>query len=129
MNKGEKNKVVDFQELERQVEKGHLFTHTILTEQIMRLNENESFLYGLIDYLIQKGTIQPDEFKATVESVRKEIIEKKEFATLGVTLRVDGPKDLTQTALVNCAERMEICKAVCCRLRFALSVEEIESGR
>ncbi|HEX3044673.1 MAG TPA: YkgJ family cysteine cluster protein [Bacillota bacterium] len=130
MNKGEKNKIVDFRELERQVEKGNLFTHTILTEQIMRLNENESFLYGLIDYLTQKGIIQPDELKATVESVRKEFIEKKEFATLGVTLRVDarGAEDQTQPALVNCQERMAICKAACCRLRFALSVEEIESG-
>jgi Fe-S-cluster containining protein len=128
MNKEEENKIEDFRELARQVEKGNLFTHTILTEQIMRLNENESFLYGLIDYLSQKGIIQPDELKATVESVRKEIIEKKEFATLGVALRIDAPEDKTQIVAVNCQERMEICKAVCCRLRFALTVEEIENG-
>jgi Fe-S-cluster containining protein len=29
----------------------------------------------------------------------------------------------------NCEERLHICKAVCCRLQFALSVEEIESGQ
>ena len=118
----------DFQELEHQVEKGNLFTHTVLTEQIMRMNENESFIYGLIDYLLQKGIIQSDELKETVEAVRKEILEKKESATLGVAIRVDGNEDQQQLAIVNCEERLHICKAVCCRLHFALSVEEIESG-
>lgn len=32
----------DFGELEHQVEKGNLFAHTVLTEQIMGNNENES---------------------------------------------------------------------------------------
>lgn len=129
MNKEEISISDDFRELENQVEKGNLFDHTVLTEPILRINENESFIYGLIDYLIQKDIIQPDELKATVASIRKEIIDKKEFATLGVAIRVDGDEDKQQTAVVNCGERLHICQAVCCRLRFALSVEEIETGR
>ncbi|MGB3695720.1 MAG: YkgJ family cysteine cluster protein [Spirulinaceae cyanobacterium] len=119
----------DYQELEHQVEKGNLFAHTVLTEQILRFNESESFIYGLIDYLIQKGIVQSDELKAVVESVRQEIIEKEELATLGVSIRVDSEEDEQQTTVVNCEERLPICKAVCCRLRFALSVEEIETGK
>ncbi len=126
MNKSESD---DFRELENQVEKGNLFAHTVLTEQIMRLNENESFIYGLIDYLIQKGIVQQDELKAVVESVRKEIIDKKEFARLGVAIRVDSDEDKKQTVVVNCEERLHICQAVCCRLHFALTVEEIETGK
>jgi hypothetical protein len=30
---------------------------------------------------------------------------------------------------VNCEERLHICKAACCQLDFALSVEEVESGK
>lgn len=119
----------DFRELESQVERGNLFAHTALTDQIMRINENEAFIYGLIDYLIQKGVVEPDELRATVESVRKEIIEKKEFSTLGVAIRVDDDENKKQTIAVNCEERLPICQAVCCRLRFALTVEEIEIGR
>ncbi len=120
---------VDFRELEHQVERGNLFAHTVLTDQIMRINENEAFIYGLIDYLIQKGFVQPDELKAIVESVKKETVEKKEFATLGVAIRVDGNEDKEQTATVNCQERLHICLAVCCQLHFALTVEEIETGQ
>ena len=30
---------------------------------------------------------------------------------------------------VDCAARMHVCHAVCCKLRFALSADEIEAGR
>lgn len=120
---------IEFTELERQVERGNLFAHTVLTEQIMRVNEAESFIFGLIDYLIQKGVVQQDELKNNVDAVRKEIVEKKEFAALGVAIRVDDAETKNQTVAVNCQERLHICQAVCCRLRFALSVEEIETGQ
>ncbi|MEE7625343.1 YkgJ family cysteine cluster protein [Methylobacter sp. Wu8] len=118
----------EFIELERQTEKASLFTHTVLTEQITRQNQSDAFLYGLIDYLTQKGIILPDELQAVVASVKEEIIEKKEFASLGVAVRVDGENDASAFVPVNCNERMPICKGMCCKLSFALSVEEIESG-
>lgn len=119
----------DHRELAHQVERGALFTHTVLTDQIMRINQNEAFLYGLIDCLTQQGVVQPDALKRAAESVRQELIEKKEHATLGVAIRVDGEAEGAQTAVVNCEERLHICRAVCCRLRFALTAEEIETGR
>ena len=117
-----------YKELERQTEKASLFTHTVLTEQIIRQNENDAFLFGLIDYLTQKGIVMPDELQKTIAIVKEEVIEKKEYARLGVAIRVDREADKTVFTPVNCEERMPICKAVCCKLSFALSVEEIEAG-
>lgn len=124
-----KNRMSDHEELARQVERGALFTHTILTDQILRINENEAFLYGLIDCLTGKGMIQPDELKHAATSVRREMVEKNEHATLGVAIRVDDDAETQPAVLVNCEERLHICRAVCCRLRFALTAEEIETGR
>jgi len=115
------------QALERQVERGSLFAHTVLTNQIMRLNEDEAFIFGLIDHLIEKEVVRASELEARVAAVRQEIIEKKKFATLGVAIRVDSIEE--ETVSVDCVERLPICQAACCRLRFALTVEEIESGR
>ena len=42
-------------ELERQVQRGSLFTHTLLTEQAERANTTEALVNGLIDVLIQDG--------------------------------------------------------------------------
>jgi hypothetical protein len=36
-------------DLERQMERGSLFTHTVLGTNLERLNEVETFTYGLID--------------------------------------------------------------------------------
>jgi Fe-S-cluster containining protein len=117
-----------FRELERQVERGSLFTHTLLTNQIIRLNESDSFLFGLIDYLSRKGLVNMNELQPVVELVRKEIVEKKEYATLGVAIRIEEQKEMLKYSPVNCKERIHICKAICCKLSFPLTVQEIESG-
>lgn len=115
-------------ELERQLERSGFFTHTSLSNQAERINEIESFLYGLIDSLMQKGLIEKGEFEETVKKVRDETIKKNEYFHAGVAISVNEeakPKGKP----VNCEERLHICKAACCRLHFALSVNEIENGQ
>lgn len=47
----------------------------------------------------------------------------------GVALRVDGDEEGDDFVPANCAERIHVCKAVCCRLSFALSAGEVEAGK
>ena len=116
-------------DLDRQVERGNLFVHTVLAEQALRANENEALLNGLVDYLIGRELVRPDELLQAVESARAEAAEAGELATVGVAIRIDGDEASTPPVLVDCEQRLPICKAVCCRLRFALSAEEIESRK
>jgi Fe-S-cluster containining protein len=114
--------------LERQVERGNLFAHTALSNNAERVNEAEAIVYGLTDLLIEKGAITADEVFGAASRVRGEMEAKGETIGPGVALRVDEDKE-DSVAPVNCAERIHICKAVCCRLQFALSAEEVESGK
>jgi Fe-S-cluster containining protein len=114
--------------LEQQVERGSLFTHSALSRQSARINEIESFLYAVIDVFTQKGIAAPGELTEAVRKVREEMIEKQETSYPGILLRADEPDD-TEFIPVNCNERLHICNAVCCKLDFALSAEEIESGK
>jgi Fe-S-cluster containining protein len=114
-------------ELERQVECGSQFTHTVLTEQAERANETDALVNGLVDLLITGGMINADKLRQAVEAVRDETAAAGELATVGVLIRVDG-EQAGEPAVVDCAARLPVCQAVCCRLQFALSVEEIESG-
>lgn len=63
--------------------------------------------------------------------VREEIIERNQQSHTGILIRVDstGETKVQDTGHVNCAERFLVCKGVCCRLNYALCVEEIESGK
>jgi Fe-S-cluster containining protein len=113
-------------ELERQLERGAAFTHTVLSEQAERSNENEAVVNGLIDVLIRRGLVGADELKRAIEAARQEAAETGQLATLGAAIRVDG--EPVPPPEIDCAARLPICQAACCRLRFALSAEDIEAG-
>lgn len=115
--------------LERQVERASLFTHTALSRQSERINEIESYLFGLIDLMIKKGSFQQEELTLVAADVRKELYEKGEHAHAGLGIRMDEPEKNVEFVPVNCDERIHICHGICCKLNFALSIPEIESGK
>lgn len=116
----------DIAELHRQIEAGALFNHTTFSHLAGHINEIESFLYGLIDLLILKKISDQSEIVQLANKASEQLVEWGQIATAGVAMRFDGAEQ--PPAKVNCAERLHICKAVCCKLSFPLSQEEIEGG-
>lgn len=115
--------------LERQLERSGFFNHSSFSNQANRINEIEVFLYSLIDSLIDKDILDEQEFKETALRVKEEITARKEQFHSGIAVRVDQPQPENEHhVFMNCEERYPICKGVCCKLNYALSVEEIESG-
>ena len=116
-------------ELENQLERSGFFAHSSFSHQAERINEIESFLYGLIDNLIAEDVIDKSTFEEMVQKVKAETLQKHEHFHAGIGIRVDkdDPK-IDDFVPVNCEERIPICKAICCKLNFALSIPEIESG-
>jgi Fe-S-cluster containining protein len=114
--------------VERQVERGSLFTHTALSETAERVTEVETFLYGLIDVLVANEVINQEALGQAAAAVRGELDQRGETTSPGVALRVETEVPADVFVPVNCAERMHVCHAICCRLHFALSAAEVESG-
>ena len=112
-------------ELERQVEGGNLFAHSTLTEHATRINEAAAIVNGLVGLLVQRGLIEGEELLAAVDSVRERTEQAGHHAHVGIAVRVEQDFEEPQ---IDCAARLPICKAACCRLHFALSVEEVERG-
>lgn len=113
--------------LSRQVERGAFFTHGLLGQAADRLNELEPFVYGLIDVLVARGLLGRDELVAATAAARDELAEHDEQLTPGLAVRVEEAD--TEPVPVDCAARMHVCHSACCRLDFALTVDEIEAGR
>jgi Fe-S-cluster containining protein len=115
--------------LERQLERGTLFTHTVMGQNALRLSEVESFTFGLLDVLLAKGIVSREEMSNAVETVRQESIARGEMVGTGVALRIDEPEMSAQPFVeVNCGERMHVCHSICCKLDFPLTAEEVETG-
>ncbi|MDH3974168.1 MAG: YkgJ family cysteine cluster protein [Deltaproteobacteria bacterium] len=117
-------------ELERQLERSGFFTHSSLSNQAERINEIESFLYGLLDTLIAQDLLDKKRFEETVKKVRDETLQKKEHFHACIAISEDNNGEASHDFdPVNCEERLGICKGICCKLNFALSIDEIESGK
>jgi Fe-S-cluster containining protein len=117
--------------LERQVERGSLFTHTALSVNAERLHETEGLVLGLIDVLLAKGLATDAEVADAAQAARQALVDRGEATGPGLMLRVDPAVEpgADPYVPVDCAARMHVCHAVCCRLHFALSADEVESGK
>jgi hypothetical protein len=115
--------------LERQIERAGLFAHSALGRSHLRQRELESFVYGLIDVLLARGEIDESELAAAVQAARGELDGSDEVPEPGVALRVDDPAAAAEAPVaVDCAARLPVCGAACCKLDFALSYDEVENG-
>jgi Fe-S-cluster containining protein len=114
--------------IEGQIAHGAMHSHTVQGRFAGRINALESGLYGLIDLLVEKRMLGESEVAARADRIGDQIEQAREQAHGDVALRAD-PTEGQDFVPVNCAERMSICKAVCCKLDFALTAEEVESGK
>lgn len=135
-------------ELDRQVERGSFFTQAVLQRGFSRLEQAETLLTRLVDVLAAQGLVEPEELGFAVASVAahtgqaaaidpeddEDELPPAEPGEAGVgwptvALRIDdNDAGVGSGVVVNCDARMHICQAVCCKLKFPLSCEEVDSG-
>jgi Fe-S-cluster containining protein len=123
------------EELERQVERGSMFTQAVLQKSFTRLSLVEAVVGELVDTLTEKGVVSAGELPAAaaaaadadVHDQPQEEDSSRSMKWPSVALRVD-PEVAPDTEVVDCDARMHVCHAVCCKLKFALSSDEVEQG-
>jgi len=116
--------------LERQIERGSFFLHTEVSRNAEDIHETQSLLFGAIDVLVASGLLKEEEILEAARKVRTQMDAQGRTTAPNIALRVDAPLAAGQPEFVavNCAERLPVCKAICCRLHFALTAEEVEKG-
>ena len=115
------------QELETQMERAGVFTHQELATLSAQLHDTATFVYGLIDYLTEKGMVVPDELKSVIASVKSEMEERNVQHKPQIFIRDDSKTGAEYTP-VDCETRRPVCKSICCKLNFPLTQVEIEAG-
>jgi hypothetical protein len=118
----------ELRELDEQTRRGSLFAQAVASDQIARANQTEAAVYGLIDLLIAKGALTAEEVTAAIEQTGADMRDAGRQATLEVIVRDDGSAPAVSAGEIDCAARIPFCQAACCRLRWPLTLEEVESG-
>jgi hypothetical protein len=115
--------------LDRQVERSGVRTQQLFNRSFERLSELEATLLGLVARLVAAGVVDADELAASVRTAKAEMIARGE----GLGRRTRGilaqGYEMVEPAVVDCAARMPVCHAVCCKLSVSLGAAEVEGGR
>ncbi len=114
----------------KEVSEGLLYTHARLGENTQMMLEAASFLYGLIEILSERDLLSIEELDERKRIVAKRLMRKNGERGVGVLLQepeVDKHA-FEDVAEIDCAERLSLCRAACCRLPFALSRQDIREG-
>lgn len=120
----------DWVKLREIVAEGLLYTHSRLNGNTTKALEASSFLYALIELLEDKGLINIDELDERKRAMVARLGKKYCQDGMGVILQ-DPQQDkytFERVVEIDCNNRVNLCKAACCRLPFALSKQDIREG-
>lgn len=109
--------------------RGLIYIHEKLGTRILEHQKLSAHVYALTEALIANGTLSLREFErrkgAAEEAMMEEALTRWEGAQV---LTDETDKYAVEGVKINCAERMHLCKAACCRLSFYLSKQDLREG-
>lgn len=117
--------------LRKEVVQGFLDSHIRSNKNTDKALEIASFSYALIELLQEKGLITFEELNDRKKTVIKRLADKFVEQGIGVIAMQDFKEDkytFKEEVTIDCASRLHICHAACCRLELALSKQDIEEG-
>jgi Fe-S-cluster containining protein len=117
--------------LRREVTEGFLDSHNRTHKNAGKMLEIASFCYSLIELLQEKGLITLEELNERKKVVGNRLVKKFAEQEIGVVALQEYNQDkytFKEEVQIDCASRLHLCRAACCRLDLALSRQDIEEG-
>jgi len=114
----------------REVELGFMFDHSLMSATARQALDAASRALVVEELLVERGLIDAAEVAERRPAAEARLEEQ--VATEGPGLFVnDHDVDkytIEEPGGIDCAARIPLCKAACCRLRFPLSRQDVEGG-
>jgi len=105
---------------QRQIELGFMFCHSVVSENAQHLVETAATAYAWSELLLEKGIIEAAEYEERRQKIYDSLIRQVEQSGLGLYLNEEHTDKyaLTDLPVIDCVERIHLCRAVCCTLHF-----------
>ena len=119
------------EKLRSEVAAGLMYAHGRENANTSKVLEVASFSYALIELLMERGVISVEELDERKKQVGQRLAEKFMEKGMGVALTNDEQDKYAYEGSVeiDCENRIALCRGACCRLSFALTVQDLEEGR
>jgi hypothetical protein len=111
-----------------EIAEGLAYLHSRVGATAARTLESASFVYALIEILVERGLLSVEEIDARKRQVAPRLLKRFEAQDAGVAIQ-DSAHDKYQAphqATIDCASRVSMCKAACCKMVFPLSRQDLE---
>lgn len=118
------------EDLRNDVAEGLMFSHSRENANTSKVLEVASFSYALIELLMERGLISVEELDQRKKQVGARLVEKFAEKGMGVALTDDENDKYAYegSVQIDCENRIPLCRGACCRLSFALTVQDLEEG-
>jgi Fe-S-cluster containining protein len=118
------------EDLRNDVAEGLMFSHSRENANTSKVLEVASFSYALIELLSERGLISLEELDERKRKVGARLVEKFAEKGMGVALTDDENDKYAYEGgvQIDCDQRLPLCRGACCRLSFALTVQDLEEG-
>jgi Fe-S-cluster containining protein len=121
----------DLQATVDDVIRGLVYTHNRANANTAELHQASAAVEALTELLIERGVLD----RETVQARQREAAEKLRGQYLergmGVAMQdfAVSKYAFQGGATIDCENRVQLCKASCCKLPFALSKEDVQEGK
>ena len=113
-----------------EIAEGLRYTHDRANSNTAKLLEVSSFAYAAIELLAEKGLIDIEVLDRKKKEIADRMVER--FRQEGIGAAYQDPEHdkytFQSSVAIDCENRIDLCKAACCRLRFALSHQDVAEG-
>jgi Fe-S-cluster containining protein len=109
---------------------GFLYSYRQMDTNAVKVYEALASVNSLIELLVAKGIIDIEELEQRKKAEQKRLEESYKKDGIGVRVQnLDVDKySLKDEAKIDCEKRLPICRAACCALTYALSIQDINEG-
>lgn len=103
-----------------------MYVHSQLAHRSMEITRLAAHVEALTELLIANGMVSVRELTRKRDAVESTMLEQRLEQWDGAMATLD-PRDKYEVSgpEINCADRLHLCKASCCRLHFYLSEQDL----
>jgi hypothetical protein len=110
--------------------RGLIYTHNRANANTAEAHEANATLQALVKLLIEQGAIDREALATRRQEVSEQLRRRYVERGMAVAMQEFGVSkyEFQGGAEIDCASRLHLCKAACCRLPFALSKQDVQEG-
>lgn len=115
---------------EHLLQRGLIYTHNRANANTAEVHRTSATLQAIVELLVERGILETEVLEARAARASEKLRQAYLDKGMAVAMQEFGVSkyEFQGGAKIDCASRIELCGAACCRLPFALSQQDVREG-